>query len=109
MMDREALVEDLYSLYKLCIEKYKIMFPDHERIDYTIVEQIFIRADHHIISAEIERRRNQVREQKQEKKEGERRCIICGRPLTEGEIRFLDRHGGKDICYHCKQELQQEL
>ena len=108
-MDREALVEDLYDLWKLCEDTYKKKFPDEMGKDYSIIRIIFERADHHIISAEIERRRNQAREKKEEKKEGERRCIICGRPLTEGEIKFLDRHGGKDICYHCKQELQQEL
>lgn len=106
-MNKEALVVDLFDLWDLCEKEYQRRY--EKAINIEVVRAIFDRADHHIISKEIEKQRGGVRiqqEKQQKLGEGERVCIICGRHLTEGELKYIDKHGGKDICYHCKQEIK---
>jgi len=105
-MDDQAVVIRLFDLWDACEKEYRARYDD--AINMEILTLIFDRAHHEIISKEIEQRRQGVRVQqkKQQEKTGyERTCIVCGRELTEGEITWIDKHGGKDICYHCKKEI----
>ena len=105
-MNDEALASRLFDLWDVCEEEYRRRYDTAVNVE--IVKAIFERADHHIISKEIQKQRQEVRAQqkKQQEKTGTgRTCIVCGRELTEGETSWIDKHGGKDICYHCKQEI----
>ncbi len=105
-MDDEALVVRLFNLWDAVEKEYKRRYEDAVNIE--VARVIFERADHHIIAAQIQKERSGVRatrEKQQKLEEGERVCIICGRHLTEGELKYIDKHGGKDICYHCKKEI----
>lgn len=35
------------------------------------------------------------------KPEDQNSCTVCGRELTERELKYINDTGGKKICYHC--------
>jgi len=82
-MDDEALASRLFDLWDACEKEYQRRY--EKAINVDVVKAIFERADHHIISMEIQKQRQEVRVQ-QEKEDDE--------PATQKQLVYIAKLGG---------------
>jgi len=98
-MDQNALAEQMWSLYLSCKQAGKRFLG--EEPSEAQIGLIFTRADHHIISDNIQKKLSAGQKPSSEKPKSDTNCRDCGRPLTVGEKKYCDDNDTSYKCYQC--------